>query len=494
MRRLRSPSLLWTFAGAFLIALVAAGVLQAVFVYRVVQPIARQWVERDARTLAQTAARTLSDELERDPTAKVAHVLEVISRGEGPVVLVYRENEGALHADRPLGPGHGSWMGAISAYREDLVSGRIGGGQVEDRGPGRHRHGPRVMAAAPVKVGGVGRGEVLAIASTRQPPGWPRGVPSPGWLYLPVATVIGGAAGFVLFRGLARRLQEMGVHAERVRQGDLTARIADPGPDEIGRLGRNLNQMTEALAIARAQVEDAEVQRRRFLADVTHELATPLTSIRGYAQTLIDPKISATTEERAHYVSTILEEAERMERLVRELLDLARLEAGHGALDLVELDWAELCRNALRRFSPRFRERSIDLTWGDDRSAESVPCLVRADGHRLEQVIDNLLGNALRYVPEGGRVEVRVLRHQGRARLEVKDNGPGFSAAELPYVFDRFYRADPSRSTAGTGLGLAIVREIVRAHGGEAHAVNRPEGGACLQIDLPLRDGVEPAV
>lgn len=493
MRRFRSPSLLWTFAGAFLIALVAAGVLQAIFVYRVVQPIARQWIERDARTLAQTAARSLSDELERNPGAKVAHVLEVISRGEGPVVLVYRQNDGSLHADRPLGPGHGAWMGAISAYRGDQAPGRITDGQVEARGSSRHRRGPRVIAAVPVKVGGVDRGEVLAIASTRQPPGWPRGVPSPGWLYLPVATVIGGAAGFVLFRGLARRLQEMGVHAERVRQGDLTARIADPGPDEIGRLGTNLNQMTAALATARAQVEDAEAQRRRFLADVTHELATPLTSIRGYAQTLLDPKISATAEERANYVSTILEEAERMERLVRELLDLARLEAGHGALERVDLDWAELCRNALRRFAPRFSERSIELAWVEDGSERPAPCRVRADGHRLEQVVDNLLGNALRYVPAGGRVEVRVFRHEGHARLEVADNGPGFSAAELPYVFERFYRADPSRSTAGTGLGLAIVREIVRAHGGEAHAINRAEGGACLRIDLPLLDGVGPS-
>ncbi|MFN8549566.1 MAG: HAMP domain-containing sensor histidine kinase, partial [Candidatus Eisenbacteria bacterium] len=235
-----------------------------------------------------------------------------------------------------------------------------------------------------------------------------------------------------------------------------------------------------------------EAQRRRFLADVTHELATPLTSILGYAQTLLDPQVSISSEEQSRYLGHIQSEASRMELLVREILDLARLEAGATALQLEAIDWTALCRNACARFESRFGESGLLLAWrGSTNSA-----WVRGDGRRLEQVIDNLLSNALRYVPRGGTIEVSMQVEPGSATLRVEDDGPGFAGEDLPRLFDRFYRADAARTAGGVGLGLAIVREIVERHGGQVHASNRGTDlppnerrqGARLEVTLPLAD------
>src|SRR5206468_3128910 len=167
-------------------------------------------------------------------------------------------------------------------------------------------------------------------------------------------------------------------------------------------------------------------------------------------------------EERTQYVRGLLDESRRMDLLIRDLFELARLEAG-APLSRVRLDWAALCRNTIERFDPRFRRAGLSLSW--NQSAHEA--WIEADGHRMEQVLENLLVNALRYVPEGGAVQVELSPESGeRFGLTVRDNGPGIPAEELPLVFKRFYRgAGSSGGTVtdqgGSGLGLAIVREIV---------------------------------
>ena len=158
--------------------------------------------------------------------------------------------------------------------------------------------------------------------------------------------------------------------------------------------------MTERLAEVREELRRADEQRSRLLADITHELSTPLTSIRGYVETLLDPAVPTSPEERAGYLRDVLEEALRLDLLIHDLFDLVRLEAGASALAPVRLDWAALCRNTTRRFEPRFREAGLTLRW----EREPGEAWVRADGRRMEQVVENLLVNALRYVPAGGTV------------------------------------------------------------------------------------------
>jgi signal transduction histidine kinase len=348
---------------------------------------------------------------------------------------------------------------------------------------------PRIelLARRPVTRGSEIVGEIVIVRPER-----PRGAPAffvtGTWLlFLPIAMLTSVLAGLVVVRLLVRRLRGVETLAARVSSGDLSVRIADPSGDEIGRISASLDAMTERLASARDQLESTERQRRQLFADITHELATPLTSIRGYAETLLDSRVPLDTDERTRYVRGVLEESRRLDRLIRDLFELARLEAGAVPMRLERLDWAALCRNTVERFQTRFRDSGLALDWrgGPDQAP------VEADGHRLEEVLENLLANALRYVPRGGAVELAMTRDNGRYRLAVSDDGPGVPATELPLVFERFYRGaavrggSGSSENGGSGLGLAIVREIVERHGGRVAAAPRSPRGLTITVDLP---------
>ena len=339
-----------------------------------------------------------------------------------------------------------------------------------------------VLAQRPVVRGSDTLGTVQVVRRVRPAGGFPPG----SLLFIPIALMTALAGGLVLVRLLVRRLRAMERLANRVAEGDLTVRIADRSGDEIGRLAEQLDRMTEGLATARAQLEATDIQRRQLFADITHELATPLTSIRGAAETLLDPHVPMSAEERTRYVRGMLEESGRLDRLTRDLFELARLEANAAPLTREMLDWAELCRNTIERFQPRFEKAGLRLVW---RSAVDH-ARIEADGHRIVQVLENLLVNALRYVPSGGTIEVELTRAGDRYRLTVSDDGPGVPAEDLPHVFERFYRGAErggSRDVGGSGLGLAIVREIVARHGGTARATARTPQGLTIAIELPAR-------
>jgi signal transduction histidine kinase len=245
--------------------------------------------------------------------------------------------------------------------------------------------------------------------------------------------------------------------------------------------------MTERIAEARASLEQNERQRRQLFADITHELATPLTSIRGFAETLLDPNVGVSAEERAKYTRGLLEEAARLDRLISDLFDLARLEAGASALHPERLDWAALAGHTVERYQKRYGDAGLRLEW----RPPGGPAWIEADGRRMEQVLENLLNNALRYVPRGGRVAVSVepSRPGGSGHLlSVEDDGPGVPAGEMGHVFERFYRAESAplgSDGKGSGLGLAIVKEIVERHHGTVRAEAGDPHGLRILIELP---------
>jgi len=531
--RLPSTSLFWTFTGAFLLVLLLGAILQAALVYGVIRPVTRHWLAREADTTARAGAEALGRALEADSTAAVDSVLAKITNGTGPVTLFYRDGSGWIAGvDRPIPRARRELRGGrrwgrtpagerpsaqeapdepsgepprAGRWRDDTTRGPVRGSIDGPRRPpgegpaGRIPAGlagplARPAARAPVLVRGRPAGEILALVPPVQLGAWPSGVPRPNLLFIPVAAVVAGAAGLLLFRALGRRLRRIEAHAEMVAAGDFESRIADPGRDELGRLGLSLNRMSDRLAAARRSLEEADRQRRQLLADVTHELSTPLTTIRGYTETLLDPGVPVSSEEEETYLRDILEEARRMDLLVADLLDLARLEAGVGEEVREAVDWRALAHHSIRRFEPLFRDAGLTLAGPPDPGPEgpATPVPVLGNPRRLEQLLDNLLRNALRYVPRGKGVTVRVERRDGRAILTVEDDGPGFAASDLPRIFDRFYRGDRARTSEGTGLGLALVREIARLHGGSASAENRPEGGARLRVDLPALPGGEP--
>jgi signal transduction histidine kinase len=455
----------------FLLTVAAGSLVQALIAVAVLRPLEN----RDATSRAELVASNVAAEIAAWPGPIARADLDTLLAGHRrragmrAMWIAYRAGDSTLAIEPRR---------SIRAIAE-LVPGRIASADTlaGRRGP------PRVELLARHRVGRgeAARGEVLV--GRFQPP---RGEAFPlsgrtALLILPIALVASAIAGLVVVRLLVRRLRKIEVLAARVAEGDLSVRIADTSGDEIGRLAVRLDRMTERLAEARDALESTDRQRRALFADITHELATPLTSIRGYAETMLDPKVPLSSEERARCVEGVLVESQRLGRLVDDLFELARLEAKATAFSPEPLDWAALCRNTLERFLARFQARELSLVW---RAGGPDEAIVVADGHRLVQVLENLLSNALRYVPSGGRVEVGLEAVPGGFRLTVADDGPGVPEAELGRVFDRFYRAgEPSGE--GSGLGLAIVRAIAERHGGGATARSRTPRGLEISITLP---------
>ena len=280
----------------------------------------------------------------------------------------------------------------------------------------------------------------------------------------------------LLARRIARPLQAVSRAASEVAAGRLEARVQLTrrqlkSGDEASGLARNFNGMAESL-------EALERERRDSSAAIAHELRTPLTVLRARLQAGVDGVLPL--DEKAARI--LLEQTELLSRLVDDLRTLSLADAGQLHLNLAPLELCAFVTEQVQAFQESARERNIALELYCP-----VPSLfVQADRQRLAQVFYNLLENALRYTPAGGKVEVRLERMAQRVRLEVEDSGPGIPPEALEKVFERFYRTDASRSkhSGGSGLSLAIVRTIVTLHGGRVWAENRLEGGARLALEL----------
>lgn len=482
MTRRRGPStLFWTFAGIFLAVLILATVLQYHVAVSILRPLAERLQNTRAEHLAQDIADELSARLDVDPDTDVRLTLRELVPPEPIALIFYRAPDGSIISPRPESEQR-------PRFQRGVIERMLDSARTE---PGTRRafRRTRMAAASQIRVpvvttAGI-RGEVIAVLPNRPADIHPVLGPWTMLLFLPVALIIAGAGGILLLRLLLRRLRALENLALKVAEGNLNVRVESRGNDEIDRLGSQLNRMTERLAAARARVEAADQQRRRLLADISHELATPLTSIRGYAETLQQPEVPVSPEERTLYLQNILEESQRMGYLIDDLLELTRLESRTIELNPERLDLTALTLNTRRRFEPKFREAGLTL----EAFLTGVPRWITADGRRVEQMLDNLLINALRYVPRGGTVTISLQSDSDekpvRHRLSVSDTGPGFPPEDLPHVFDRFYRGHNHAADSGSGLGLAIVKEIAHRHNGSVSAANQPEGGAQIVVEFP---------
>lgn len=297
------------------------------------------------------------------------------------------------------------------------------------------------------------------------------------WLAGVVASVVALLLGSWLFFQIVSPIQRLTVAAQKIAAGDLGQRIPTQARDEIGGLATAFNQMADSLA-------QHEELRRNLMADVAHELRTPLTVIQGNLEAMLDGVLPTNPQE----IATLRDETALLARLVTDLRLLSLAEAGQLKLDRVKIDPAELVARAVEPFHLQAQSSQIELAM---EIAPNLPS-VHVDADRIAQVIRNLLSNALRHTPSGGRVTVTCGKEKPHNLLiTVADNGEGIPSDDLPYVFDRFYRADKSRSRAsgGSGIGLAIVKQLVEAHGGKVWAESEGLGkGSTFAFLLPLMD------
>jgi signal transduction histidine kinase len=287
-----------------------------------------------------------------------------------------------------------------------------------------------------------------------------------------------GAMGFVWFlsRGMTRPLREMAAAADAMARGDYSRRVTTTSHDEVGRLARAFNEMAAELA-------ETDRVRRDLVANVSHELRTPITALQAALENLIDGVANAEPET----LHTMLAQVERLGRLVQQLLDLSRLEAGVVPLDCEQFRVEPLLEHAVRE--QRLHQPEIDvavLVEPNDLTADGDP-------ERVHQVVANLLENAVRFTPSGGTVEVRAHRTPLGVTIEVLDEGPGIPDGDDTRIFERFYRADAARSSTngGAGLGLAIARWIVDLHGGDIHPERREPHGCRMIVNLPRAERSE---
>jgi signal transduction histidine kinase len=301
-----------------------------------------------------------------------------------------------------------------------------------------------------------------------------------GLLLLIAGTAV---AALVIFRPAQARLRALEDAARRFGEGDLTARAPAIGGDEVAAVAEAFNRMAGDLAVRQAQLVDADRARRQLLADVSHELMTPLTAIRGYAETLALPQFLPDSKEGQRAVKVIQEEGERIERLVGDLLDLARFEAGGMSLTQENVDADEIFERVAERHAKPAHDKGVEIVIEPHDDIRMV-----ADPHRLEQAVQNLAANALRHTPPGGAVRLGARREDGSVKITVSDNGLGIPPEHLPHVFDRFYKADQARTlSGGSGLGLSIVKAIIERHGGTVAVRSRQGVETIFEIVLPDR-------
>jgi signal transduction histidine kinase len=289
-------------------------------------------------------------------------------------------------------------------------------------------------------------------------------------IFLALLTIL---IGLLLMRRFVTPLAEVMAAAQTVASGDLTTRVRVSGPDDLRALSDTFNQMT-------ATLERSDLERRSMMADIAHELRTPLTVIRGRLEGIVD----GVYPPDAQQILPALEETYLLERLVEDLRLLTLAETRQLHFDKKDVDLNRLARRVVDLFMAEAVEKQIELSL--QVGQEEALCLV--DPLRTEQIISNLVGNALRYAPQGSRIRVEVERRDESVILAVSDSGAGVPEQDLPYIFNRFWRGEKSRSRAsgGAGLGLAISRQLVEAQGGEISARNLPEGGLQVRCEFPV--------
>lgn len=462
-------SLYWRVGLGFVAFLALLLVAQALLFVWLASQTAGAFPAASGVRLAELIASDIRDQLESDPSVNLAvHVSTEYSRVVQPFVIVLKD--GRVLSNREIAP-----MFLVRSTRARLAF-------MSER-PFFRRSAVRENRAGRAEASIVVNGELVGLVAV--PPGRPAPMAAlrplgPTLLASGLVLLItgAGAASLLIFGPVRRRLRQLEDAATRIGAGDATARAAEGGGDEVTALAKSFNRMAVDLQARATALSVSDQARRQLLADVSHELMTPLTAMRGYLETLAMSELQLDAPTRERYLGVVEQETRRMERIVGDLLDLARLEGGGLALKREFVDISALFERVSERHHRELTERDVRLVSSVDPAAR-----VTGDPDRLEQALQNLAANALRHTPDGGDITLSAEQAGSHVRLSVRDNGPGIAPEHVPLIFDRFYKADVARAAGGSGLGLSIVKAIVERHGGTISVRN--DSGAVFEILLP---------
>lgn len=303
--------------------------------------------------------------------------------------------------------------------------------------------------------------------------------------------LFGLAVGFLMFSSLTKPLRKLSLAMQSFSQSQQlipseALNVTVAGRDEIGQMRQAFEAMQLRIEAQMKSLEETDRLRRELISNVSHDLRTPLASMQGYLEVLTLPSAKLTDVERQRYLATAFKHCQRLGRLISELFELSKLDAGRIVPKLERFSLAELLQDVLQKFELNAKSHHIDLTF----EVDGQLCQVDADIALIERVLENLVENALRYTPAGGSVQLSLKSYSADVEVSVTDTGVGVSKEDLPKLFDRYYRAHSAStgltesSDAGTGLGLSIVKRILDLHDCSIKVVSTPGQGSCFQFSL----------
>ncbi len=357
----------------------------------------------------------------------------------------------------------------------------------DPRNPGRKKP----FSIAPIRLGNQGNGYLYIIIGGEQ---YETAASMLRESYLLKTIVKGlsfsvlgaGMIGLILFALLTRRIHSLSTVVKRFQQGDFQQRIPVTSRDEIGQLAHSFNQLADAVVAKTEALRQKDDLRRELIANVSHDLRTPLASIQGYLETILikESNGTLTSEERERYLKIILKNTEMLNRLVYELFELSKLEAKQIAPQPEPFSLAELAQDVAMKFHDQAQRKQVKL---ETRLQPHLP-VVNADIGMIERAMSNLIENAIDYTPPEGTIRIEVQRHNSRIRTIISDSGSGIPPEEIPHIFDRFYKGKkkPSGQRNSTGLGLAIANKIIEAHGSSISVTSELNRGTTFSFDLPV--------
>jgi len=304
-----------------------------------------------------------------------------------------------------------------------------------------------------------------------------------------IGLVVAIILSFFLAKAITSPIQNITKGALKLADGDFRRKIEVSSNDEIGTLTGTFNDMAEKLTEMLDQSEELEKSRREFIANVSHELKTPITAIYGAAETISENRANEDAKNR--FLNMILSESARMDSIVKDLLVVSRLDNNKMMWHFTEINIEKSVRNIYEMMRGEAEKKNHALIL---KPGKNIP-VITADRERIERVLVNIVSNAIKYTPDGGKIEFSLSfdSENQNVKITVRDNGIGIPEEDLPYIFDRFYRVEKARSTeaGGTGLGLSIAKEIVNAHKGEITVDNAPGGGTVVTVILPRNSDIE---
>lgn len=307
------------------------------------------------------------------------------------------------------------------------------------------------------------------------------------WLGFGIMLIVVVSIVWVVTRAVIKPISSTAITAEKLAAGNLDQRMKVTGENEAARLGHSFNKMADSLQDQIYRLETLSTMQQRFVSDVSHELRTPLTTVRMAAELLHDARDGLDPLHRRS-AELLYNQVDRFDTLLADLLEISRFDAGSATLDLVPVDALTVLKETIESAQPHIDRLGVKLTVHTDLTEQTV----EMDHRRIERVLRNLIFNAIEH-SEGKPIDVYVAASQTALGIAIRDHGVGLNEEQLTQVFNRFWRADPSRkrTLGGTGLGLAISTEDVRLHGGTLDAWGKPGEGACFRMTIPLKHGIE---